>query len=214
MVKVTQGPIGKQIADIYRKKTGIIILGYFGGAERNIITKNKPIWAIDNLKGLKMRTWEWSTMVNWWKALGAIPCVVAFTEVYTALQTGVVDGAENEFTTFDVNKWAEVCKYVARTQHNFTVRPLIIGENQLKHLPADLQAIIIKAGADASDYALQLETSMDHANKEMLKKKYGLRFTEPFKQDFIDRSLPILRGYGKKIRREDVLNQIVELAKE
>ena len=125
-----------------------------------------------------------------------------------------MDGAENEFTSFDVNKWAEVCKYIAHTQHNFTVRPLIIGETQLKRLPADLQAIIIKAGADASDYALQLETNMDHANKEMVKEKYGLRFTEPFKQDFIDCSLPILRDCAKKIGREDILNQIVELSKE
>lgn len=210
-MKVTTGDIGQQIADIYFENTGLKILGYFGGAQRNIITRKKAIETIEDLKGLKMRTWEWNIMIDWWKSLGAIPAVVSFPEVYTALQTGVVDGAENEFTTFDVSKWGEICSYVALTEHNYTVRPLVIGKKQLDKLPADLQQIVIDAGREGSEYAVKLEMELDQKNKEDVKSKFGITYTEPDKKPFIERSLPIIRAFAKEKGITDIAEAIIQL---
>lgn len=209
MMKVTRGPIGDQLAEDYAANTGVLILGYFGGAQRNMITRKKKIESIDDLKGLKMRTWEWDVMLNWWKSLGAIPSVVAFPEVYTALQTGVVDGAENEFTTFTVARWAEVCKFIALTQHNITVRPISINQNKFNKLPQDLQEIVRQAAKDAADFDVKLEGELDQKNKAALKDKYGIVFTEPNKAPFIEKSVTLIRGFAKEKNLEAIAEQII-----
>ena len=208
--KVVHGEIGQYVADVYLKNTGMRILGYFGGAQRNFITK-KPIRSISDFEGLTMRTWSWDVILHWHESLGALPAVLPFTEVYTALQTGVADGAENEFTTFIVSKWAEPCSYIAMTQHNITVRPLVINENTLSQLPEDLQEIVIQAGKDASAYAEQLEISLDEKNIDVLREDYNIEFTYPDKTPFIERTIPIIRSYAAKQGLSDLADRIIEL---
>ena len=87
-------PAMKQLADLYEKKTGVKVLGYFGGMERNIITHKKEIKKIGDLKGLKMRAWSWKPAVQWWKDMGAIPAVMYVSRRSTpACRPVVVDGA-------------------------------------------------------------------------------------------------------------------------
>ena len=213
MMKTTRGPIAEEIANEYSQKTGILILGHFGGAQRNMITKSKKIDAIKDLAGLKMRTWEWNVMMNWWKALGAVPAVVAFPEVYTALQTGVVDGAENEYTTFTVSRWAEVCKFIALTEHNITVRPIMINKKKFETLPGDLQKILIHAAREASDFDVKLEGELDEKNSAALKSKYGTVFTTPDKRPFIDRSIGIIKEFAKEKKLEAITDKILAAGK-
>lgn len=209
MMKVTRGPIGDKIANEYAEKTGVLILGYFGGAQRNMITREKKIESFDDMKGLKMRTWEWDVMLNWWKSLGTIGSVVAFPEVYTALQTGVVDGAENEFTTFFVARWAEVCKFIALTQHNITVRPIMIGKKKFNKLPQDLQEIVVQAAKDAADFDVNLEGELDQKNRVALEEKYGTIFTKPDKAPFIEKSLIVIREFAKEKNIETIAEEII-----
>jgi len=213
MMTVTRGPIGQQIADDYAKNTGIRIVGYFGGAQRNMITSTKPIESIDDLSGMKMRTWEWSVMLNWWKDLGAIGSVVAFPEVYTALQTGVVDGAENEFTTFTVARWAEMAKNIALTQHNITVRPLVVSEKSLAELPADLQEAVKQAALEAADFDVALEGELDEKNMAKLKADYGMTFTTPDKTPFIERSIGVVKAFAKEKGITSVADKILAASK-
>jgi tripartite ATP-independent transporter DctP family solute receptor len=209
MMKVTRGPIAEE----YTQKTGVFILGHFGGAQRNMITKSKKIDAMKDLSGLKMRTWEWNVMMNWWKALGAVPAVIPFPEVYTALQTGVIDGAENEFTTFTVSRWAEVCKFIALTQHNITVRPIMISKKKFDAMPADLQKILLQAAKDAADFDVKLEGELDDKNSAELKAKYGTVFTTPDKKPFIDKSIAVIKDFAKEKKLEGVTDKILALGK-
>jgi TRAP-type transport system periplasmic protein len=213
MMKVTRGPIAEEIAQEYTQKTGVFILGHFGGAQRNMITKSKKIDAMKDLSGLKMRTWEWNVMMNWWKALGAVPAVIPFPEVYTALQTGVIDGAENEFTTFTVSRWAEVCKFIALTQHNITVRPIMISKKKFDAMPADLQKILLQAAKDAADFDVKLEGELDDKNSAELKAKYGTVFTTPDKKPFIDKSIAVIKDFAKEKKLEGVTDKILALGK-
>ncbi len=197
MMNVTRGEVGAQIAQQYEEATGVSILGYMGGAQRNMITTKATISGIEDLDGLKMRTWEWDVMLNWWKSLGALGSVVAFPEVYTALQTGVVDGAENEFSTFTTARWAEVAKNVSLTQHSITVRPLVGSAAKLSRLTPEQQDAIREAAKEAADFDVELEGRLDQENMEKMKSEYEVVFTEPNKDRMIEASTAVIEAYAR-----------------
>ena len=144
---------------------------------------------------------------------GATGSVVPFPDVYTALQTGVVDGAENEFTTFSVARWAEVAKNIAMTQHAITVRPLIVNSKKFNKLPKDLQEAVKIAALEAADFDVALERRLDKENMETLKSKYSVKYTYPDRTPFINKSLPIIQEYAKTNNLESVLDNILAEAK-
>ncbi|MGQ9367533.1 TRAP transporter substrate-binding protein [Azospirillum sp. ST 5-10] len=213
MLAVTRGEIGKEIAKTYEEKAGMAILAYFGGAERNMITRSKPIASIDDLAGLKMRTWEWDVILGWWSSLGAYGAVVAFPETYSALQTGVVDGAENEYSTFTSARWAEVAPYVALTQHNVTVRPVVMNLASLEKLPDDLKAVVRDAALEAADFDVALEQKLDRENKTRLEKEFGVTFTSPDKAPFIAKTVPVIDAYAQKEGVTELAERIRAAAK-
>lgn len=212
MMAVTRGAIGDEISATYKADSGIEILGYLGGAQRNMITTKATVAKMDDLSGLRMRTWEWDVMLNWWKGLGAIGAVVSFPEVYTALQTGVVDGAENEFSTFTTARWAEVAKNVSLTQHSITVRPLVGNARKLGKLSAVHQKAIREAAKEAADFDVALEGRMDEENMAKLKADYGVKFTSPDKGPMIKASSAVIKQFAKDKGLEDVAGKIAAAA--
>jgi tripartite ATP-independent transporter DctP family solute receptor len=212
MMAVTRGEIGARIAASYAKDTGIEVLGYMGGAQRNMITTKAVINSMDDLSGLKMRSPDVAVQLEWWDSLGALGSVVAFAEVYTALQTGVVDGAENEFTTFTAARWAEVAKHVALTQHAITVRPLITNAAKFASLTADQQAAIRQAALEASDYDVALEGKLDDQNQAALAADFGVPFTTPDKAPMIAASADIIREFAVANGIEDLAAAIAAAA--
>ena len=210
MLSVTRGNIGTQIKKIYQRNTGIKILSYAGGSQRHMISKS-PIRSIKDLEGQQMRTMEWEVSVQWWKALGANPTVLPFNEVYTALQTGVVDGGENEFPSFTINRWAEPAKYIALTRHIIAVRPLIMNGKKFNSLPSGLQTVVQNAANEAADYDIQLETSVEFELKQQLEDDFGVEFIELNIEPFIERSLPVINSFGKDSDLDVFIDQIVDL---
>lgn len=213
MMAVTRGDVGAEIGSRYYDEAGMHVLGYFGGAQRNMITSTKPINAMADLDGMKMRTWDWDVMLNWWKSLGSLGAVVPFPETYTAMQTGVVDGAENEFTTFTTARWAEVAKNIALTQHSITVRPLVMSHKKFNALPPELQAAVKEAALEASDYDVQLEGELDQANLAKLKADYGVNVTTPDKTPFIEASKKTIEAFAREKGLEDIAGKIADAAK-
>ncbi|OED49827.1 hypothetical protein AB838_04975 [Rhodobacteraceae bacterium (ex Bugula neritina AB1)] len=212
MMAVTRGDLGAQMGANYQDATGVEVLGYFGGAQRNMITTNATINGVEDLDGLKMRTWEWSVMLDWWSGLGALGSVVAFPEVYTALQTGVVDGAENEFTTFTTARWAEVAKNVSLTQHSITVRPLVGNAGKIAGLSEEYQAAIREAALEAADFDVALEGELDIQNMEALAADYDVVFTEPDKGPMIEASAAVIAGFAADEGLEDLAAAIAAAA--
>ena len=213
MMTVTRGPIGQQIAETYQAETGMKILGYMGGAQRNMITTKAVIRSIDDLKGLKMRTWEWDVMLNWWSSLGALGSVVSFPEVYTALQTGAVDGAENEFSTFTTARWAEVAKNVSLTQHSITVRPLVGNAAKLAKLPEAYQTAIREAAIEAADFDVALEGALDQKNMDLLASDYDVVFTEPDRGPILAASKTVILKFAADKGLEDLATAIANAGK-
>ena len=119
---------------------------------RNVTTNNTPVNTVADLKGLKLRTMENSIHLAAWKAMGANPTPMAFSELYTAMQQGTVDGEENPLGIITGNGFEEVEKYCTLTEHVYTPYYVVMNADKYNSLSADQQAAIEKAMAEATTY--------------------------------------------------------------
>src|SRR5512144_2151874 len=149
--KVTGGPVGAQLFKKLEAK-GVTGLAYWDNGFKDF-SANKPIRVPADYKGLKMRIQSSKVLGDEIKALGAIPQVMAFSEVYQALQTGVVDGTENPPSNFYTQKMHEVQKYFALTDHGVIEYAVITNKRFWDGLPADVRTTLEGAMKDATKYA-------------------------------------------------------------
>ncbi len=149
--KVTGGPVGAGLMKKLESK-GIVGLAFWDNGFK-VMSANKPIRVPADYKGLKMRIQSSKVLGDEMKALGAIPQVMAFSEVYQALQTGVVDGTENPPSNFYTQKMQEVQKYLALTDHGYLGYALIANKKFWDGLPPDIRTALEGAVKDATAYA-------------------------------------------------------------
>jgi len=149
--KVTEGPVGKQLFDKLQTK-GITGLAFWDNGFKDM-SANKPLKLPTDCKGLKMRIQSSKVLDAEMRALGAIPQVMAFSEVYQALQTGVVDGTENPPSNFYTQKMNEVQKYLTLTDHGVIEYAVIVNKKFWDGLPPDIRATLDGAMKDATKYA-------------------------------------------------------------
>jgi tripartite ATP-independent transporter DctP family solute receptor len=140
---VMDGPFGDKLRAMFLKETGMRCLAFAEVGFRHFTNNVRPIRAPADLKGLKIRVQETPVYINMLKAVGASPTPIAWTETYTALQTGVVDGEENPIGSILSGKLQEVQKYITLDGHVYGVDWFIINEKFFKSLPADLQYIVL-----------------------------------------------------------------------
>jgi C4-dicarboxylate-binding protein DctP len=149
--KVTQGPVGAALLKKLESK-GIVGLAYWDNGFK-VMSANKPIRVPADYKGLKMRIQSSKVLGDEIKALGGIPQVMAFSEVYQSLQTGVVDGTENPPSNFYTQKMHEVQKYLALTNHGYLGYAVIANKKFWDGLPADIRTALEGAMKDATKFA-------------------------------------------------------------
>jgi C4-dicarboxylate-binding protein DctP len=148
--RVSDGPIGKSLFKKLEPK-GIIGLGYWDNGF-SVITSNKPIHKLEDFKGLKMRIQSSKVLEATYRSLGALPQVLAFSEVYQALQTGVVDGGENTPSNIYTQKFHEVQKYLTVSDNTYIGYALIVNKKFWEGLPADIRGELESAVKDATAY--------------------------------------------------------------
>jgi C4-dicarboxylate-binding protein DctP len=149
--KVTAGPVGAALFKKLESK-GISGLAYWDNGFK-VMSANKPIRVPADYKGLKMRIQSSKVLGDEMKALGAIPQVMAFSEVYQAMQTGVVDGSENTPSNMFTQKHHEVQKYIADTNHGYIGYAVIVNKKFWDGLAADIRSTLEGAMKDATKYA-------------------------------------------------------------
>ena len=149
--KVTEGPLGKKLLGLLEAK-GITGLAYWDNGFK-IMSANKPLRTPDDFLGLKMRIQSSKVLEAQMKALGALPQVMAFSEVYQALQTGVVDGTENPPSNMYTQKMNEVQKYATLSRHGYLGYAVIVNKKFWDGLPGDVKPQLEKALAEATTYA-------------------------------------------------------------
>ena len=149
--KITLGPVGKMLFKKLETK-GVLGLAYWDNGFK-VMSANKPLKTPEDCKGLKMRIQSSKILEAQMRALKAIPQVMAFSEVYQALQTGVVDGTENPPSNLYTQKMHEVQKYVALTNHGYLGYAVIVNKKFWDGLPADIRTQLEGAMADATTFA-------------------------------------------------------------
>jgi C4-dicarboxylate-binding protein DctP len=152
--KVTQGPAGKQLLDKLDAK-GIKGLSYWDNGFKSF-SANKPLHNPADFKGLKMRIQSSKVLESQMRALGSLPQVMAFSEVYQALQTGVVDGTENPMSNLYTQKMHEVQKHLTLSEHGYLGYAVITNKKFWDGLPADIRAKLEDAMVQATRYANQI----------------------------------------------------------
>ena len=151
LYRVTEGPVGKELFKKLEPK-GIIGLAYWDNGFK-IMSSNKPMHVPADFKGMKMRIQSSKVLDAQMRALGANPQVMAFSEVYQALQTGVVDGTENPPSNLYTQKMHEVQKHVTMSDHGYLGYAVIVNKKFWDGLPADVRTQLEGAMKDATKYA-------------------------------------------------------------
>jgi C4-dicarboxylate-binding protein DctP len=183
-LKVAEGPVGKALAAEILEKTNIRILSYWPAGFRIMACRTKPIKSAADMKGLKIRIPEVPIYVETMRALGANATPMPWGEVYTALQTGVVDAIEVPSDTIYNGKMYEVSKYLSRTYHIFTDCNLIVSEQVYKGLPPAIQQVLYKVAREVFwDWGVPESERLDKAGWDALVKA-GMQGIEPDQESF------------------------------
>jgi tripartite ATP-independent transporter DctP family solute receptor len=190
------------------KKADVMILGYAGGGVRNLIV-NKPVRNMQELKGLSIRVMGAPVQTKIFQAITTAPTVIAYTEVYNAIQTGVIQAAENEAAGLEQMKFYEVGPDISLTKHAITVRPVCFSGKTFRRLPKDLQDAIVKAGKEAGIYGRKLESSEDEARLQRLEKEGKLKtFVFKDRDQLLKLAEPVKQMYAKEVGADEVLARI------
>src|SRR5712671_6579127 len=166
--KVTDGPLGQKLMGLLQPK-GMVGLAYWDNGFKDM-SANKPLLMPADFKGLKMRIQSSKVLEAQMRALGAIPQVMAFSEVYQALQTGVVDGTENPFSNEYTQKMHEVQKYTVISDHGYVGYAVIANKKFWDGLPADVRGQLEKAMKEATDYSNSIAQKENDDAIEAMKK--------------------------------------------
>jgi len=166
--KVTQGPIGTGLLKRLAAK-GIIGLAYWDNGFKEM-TSNRAIRKVEDCKGLKLRIQSSKVLDAQMRALGAIPQVMAFSEVYQALQTGVVDGAENTYSNIYTQKMHEVQKYLTVSDHGYVGYAVIVNKKFWEGLPPDIRKTLEGAMQEATQYGNHIAKQENDQALEAIRK--------------------------------------------
>ena len=207
--KVLDADLFKGVADEVEQKAEVALIGYAGGGVRNIFS-NKPARNLAELKGLKVRVQGAPIWSKTFAAIGMSPTVIAYNEVYNAIQNGVINAGENEAAGVESMKFYEVAPNLAMTEHAITIRPVCFSSKTFKSLPKDLQDAVVKAGKEAGAYGRQVESGEDEQKLVALEKAGKLKRI-PFKDRAEMKKLvdPVMAAYAKEIGADGIFTQIV-----
>jgi tripartite ATP-independent transporter DctP family solute receptor len=201
--KVVDGPLAKEIYDGDEKKKMKVIDTWENGF-RNITNNVRPIEKPDDMKGIKIRVMENKMYIEMFKALGANPTPMARGELFTGLQTKVVDGQENPLGQIYTSRFYEVQKYATLSGHTYSPEVVVFSLASWKKIPAKYQEEILKASAEAKKFNRDLSAKMDKEYVGKLKEK-GMTVTELTPQQiqpFQAKMTPVWDMFADKIGKD------------
>ena len=206
--KVLDADVLKPVADEIAQKADVMLIGYAGGGTRNIFV-NKPVKNMQELKGLKVRVQGAPIWSKTFLAAGMAPTVIAYNEVYNAIQNGVIAAGENEAAGVEQMKFYEVAPHLSMTQHAITIRPLCFSGKTFAKLDKGLQAAVLKAGKEAGAYGRQIESSEDEQKLVAMEKAGKLKRVPFAGRDQMKKLVdPVMKDYAKEIGAEQILAKI------
>ena len=203
--KSLDGEPGRRYAKLIEDRAGMMIVGYWGGSSRNVLSTKKPVQSMADMKGFRLRLISSPLKVNVWKALGAIPTPIAFMETYLAMKSGVVDGMENESVAVRDMKFYEPAPYIARTEHEFTVRPMFMAKKTFDKLPPELQQIVLRDAQEATLFERKAEAEAGVAAEAEMQGRLGVKFNAIDKEPFKTATQPVIAEFAKSMGLTELL---------
>jgi TRAP-type C4-dicarboxylate transport system substrate-binding protein len=198
----------KLVYDDVMARGDVMMINYSGGGVRNIVGK-KPVRDMAELKNLSIRVMGAPIQTKMFQAFTAAPTVIAYDEVYNAMQTGVIQAGENESPGWFQMKWHEVGPNISKTMHAIALRPLFFGGKTFRKLPQDLQACIVKAAIPAGAHSRKWEQDQDNEILGRLQKEGKIQIHE-FKDraKLLELAAPVKTAFAKEIGAEKVLEAV------
>jgi TRAP-type C4-dicarboxylate transport system substrate-binding protein len=170
---------------------------------RNILNNQKPINGLDDFKGMKIRVIPSSINIDTFRALGANPVPLPYSELYTALQTRVVDAAEAANSNYDAKKFYEVAPHYAMVRWQILVAPVVMSKRIFDKLTPAQQTAIRKAMKDSLDPE---RVSYQKADETSLKdlKSHGVKITQPPREPWIEAVKPVLTKWAPTVGQQNI----------
>jgi len=211
MKQLLDGEVGRELLGTL-EKSNLHGVNYWGAGFRNITNNIREINQPADLKNIKMRTLQAPTILATYRAWGANPTAMAYTEVYNGLQQGVVEGQENPLANIDSMKFYEVQKYMTLTGHAYHTYAAVMNKAAWESLPADLQKVVADAFDVARDYGRELTKEDESRILEKIKGQIQIvELTDEGRQKFIESSAPIYKQFETNITPE-LLQRAVKAA--
>ncbi len=205
MNKVMDGPIGEQILAAFEPHD-LIGLAYYDAGARSFYNSQRPIRSLDDLKDMKVRVMQSDIFVDMMDALGASATPLPYGEVYSSIQTGVIDGAENNPPSFESSGHFEVAKYYTLDEHLIVPEALVMSKTSFEKLSAEDQEIVRQAAKESVPHMRALWAEREKASTEKVLAAGAEIITEIDKTPFIEAMVPV---YEKHVTT-DVLKDLVE----
>ncbi len=212
MAKIEKEVFWPKIAPEAEKK-GLKILAVWENGYRHVTNSKRPINTPPDLQGIKLRVPEGKWRVKMFQAYGANPSPMKFSEVFTALQTGVMDGQENPFTQIYSAKFQEVQKYLSLTGHVYTPAYLVVGTKKWETLPADVRKILEDTAKETQAFVYSTAEKDDGELLGKLKSA-GMQVNTPNKDAFIAASKSVYDEFAKEVAgSKEVIDRAIALGK-
>ncbi|MEO1280797.1 MAG: TRAP transporter substrate-binding protein [Pseudomonadota bacterium] len=208
-----QGALMDKVLQPAVNAKGYEIIGLMENGFRHITNNVRPVNKPEDLAGVKLRTPKGAWRVKMFKLYGANPTPMAFSEVFTAIKTSVIDGQENPYAQIWSAKFQEVQKYLSITGHVYTPAYVLTSKKNFAKLPEDVQAALRKCGEESQDFvykeAARLETELLQNLKDG-----GITVNEANKDAFIAASKPIYDEFASTVKGgQDLIDTVQSLAK-
>jgi tripartite ATP-independent transporter DctP family solute receptor len=210
-LRVANGPLTKDISAKIKAAVGATVAGWGSVGERDMWNSKRPIHTVADVKGLKMRVQQSPIQQATYSALGALPTPMAFSELYTALQTGVVDGADNGPLDVETGKYYQVTKYLTETKHFILLTPMIISDSFLAKVTPEDQQVLLDVGRASCDIITSKAKEQNTSALAQLKDQ-GIQIfqlTDADRQEFVDRVQQVYTDNAEKIGGMDLIKRVL-----
>lgn len=194
--QVLDGPVGNTLA-ASAESAGFKMLYYWDNGFRNLSNNVRPINSVEDLKGLKIRVPENDVFISTWEAMGAIPTPMAWSEVFSSLQLGTINGQENPNGHMKSYNLTEVQKYFTITNHVYTAEPLLMNLDKFQSLSESQQQAILKAAQEAGDFERELRQQINDGTIQFIKDA-GVEVTTPDLHPFKSAVQSVYDTYGSR----------------
>ncbi len=206
MHKVVDGPIGDEVLAAFEPH-GLIGLAFYDSGARSFYTTKKPIEKLADLKGMKIRVQQSDLWIAMMEAFGANPTPMPFGEVYSSLETGVVDGAENNWPSYESSRHFEVAKNYTLTDHSLTPEILVISKMSWDKLSPDDQKVIRAAAKESVGNMRELWQAREKASEEKVKAA-GVKIIKVNKEEFVTAMQPVYERFVTDPKMKDLVERV------